>query len=117
MARAASTINQGDICLVPFPYTDLSGTKYRPAVVISNSSVNSSGDLILAAITSKLRQDSFSYPILNEKVVSPLPKESEIRCHKIFTAQRKLIKKKITSFKDESLEELLEKVKSFLSKL
>jgi mRNA interferase MazF len=32
--------NQGDIVLLPYPYTDLSNTKQRPAVIISKDSVN-----------------------------------------------------------------------------
>ena len=46
----------GDVILVPFPFTDQSTTKQRPAVVISSSSYNSQRpDLILLAITSQVR--------------------------------------------------------------
>lgn len=45
----------GDIVLVPFPFSDLSTTKVRPAVVVSSFLYHSTEpDLILAAITSKV---------------------------------------------------------------
>ena len=46
---------RGDVVLVPFPFSDLSATKVRPAVVVSSNSYHASEpDLILAAITSKI---------------------------------------------------------------
>ncbi|TVR63013.1 MAG: type II toxin-antitoxin system PemK/MazF family toxin [Candidatus Competibacteraceae bacterium] len=46
----------GDVILVPFPFTDQSTTKRRPAVVISSSRYNTARpDLILLAITSQVR--------------------------------------------------------------
>lgn len=34
--------NQREIILVPFPYSDLTSSKQRPALIISNSLVNKS---------------------------------------------------------------------------
>jgi len=49
--------NFGDVVLVPFPFTDQTGTKQRPAVVVSSSQYNQSRpDLILMAITSRVRK-------------------------------------------------------------
>ncbi len=46
----------GDIVLVPFPFTDQSGTKRRPAVVVSSRRYNETRpDLILMAVTSQPR--------------------------------------------------------------
>jgi mRNA interferase MazF len=46
----------GDIVLVPFPFTDQSASKQRPAVVISTASYNAARpDIILMAVTSQLR--------------------------------------------------------------
>jgi mRNA interferase MazF len=47
----------GDVVLVPFPFTDQSGTKKRPAVVVSGSRYNASRrDIVIMAITSQIRQ-------------------------------------------------------------
>ena len=45
---------RGDVLLLPFPFTDLSTAKRRPAVVLSTEAYNSRrGDVIVAAITSR----------------------------------------------------------------
>ena len=46
----------GKVVLVPFPFTDQSGTKKRPAVILSSHSYNTNRhDLIIMAITSQVR--------------------------------------------------------------
>lgn len=50
-----TTYNRGDVILVPFPFSDQTATKQRPAVVVSTDSYNTSGpDLIIAAVTSNI---------------------------------------------------------------
>lgn len=52
---------RGSVVLVPFPFTDLSAVKRRPALVISSDDYNAAtGDVIIAQITSKV--DSPSRP-------------------------------------------------------
>ena len=47
----------GDLILVPFPFTDQSATKKRPAVIVSNQTYHENHrDLIIMAITSQIRQ-------------------------------------------------------------
>lgn len=47
----------GEVVLVPFPFTDQSGVKKRPAVVVSSNAYNANRrDLIIMAITSQVRQ-------------------------------------------------------------
>jgi mRNA interferase MazF len=47
----------GDVVLVPFPFTDQSGTKKRPAVVVSSAGYHAQRrDVIILAITSQIRQ-------------------------------------------------------------
>ena len=54
---ATSMFGFGDVVLVPFPFTDQSGTKKRPAVVASSAAYNASRrDIVIMAITSQVRQ-------------------------------------------------------------
>ena len=48
---------RSDVVLVPFPFSDLSTTKVRPAVVVSSALYHATEpDLLLAALTFKLRR-------------------------------------------------------------
>ena len=50
---------RGDIILVPFPFTDLSSSKRRPALVVSPDDFNGRlQDLVVIAITSQLTDDN-----------------------------------------------------------
>lgn len=105
---------QGDIVTIPFPFTDQSGNKLRPAVIVSNSTVNKTSDIILAAITSQLRNDEFSFFLNNGNVKKPLHNDCEVRCDKLFTANKQLVHKKISSLTNDALSHLCKKVASLL---
>lgn len=72
----------GDVVLVPFPFTDQSTTKKRPAVVVSSAAYNAARpDLIVMAVTSQVRaendldipvQDWQQAKLLKPSVVKPV---------------------------------------------
>ena len=52
----SSRFSFGNVVLVPLPFTDQSGTKKRPGVVISSHGYNASRrDIVFMAITGQLR--------------------------------------------------------------
>jgi mRNA interferase MazF len=52
----SSMFSFGDVVLVPFPFTDQSGTKKRPAVIVSSTGYNANRrDIVIMAITSQVR--------------------------------------------------------------
>ncbi len=52
---STTSFSQGDVVLVPFPFTDLSAIKQRPALVLSPDRSNKvRPDLVVAAITSQI---------------------------------------------------------------
>jgi mRNA interferase MazF len=53
---------KGDIVVLPFPFSDLTQTKRRPALVINQLDGN---DLILCAITSQIKLDRYAVFIEN----------------------------------------------------
>ena len=48
-----TTYKQREVVLVPFPYADLSATKRRPVLIVSNNDYNNSfPDVLVCVITS-----------------------------------------------------------------
>ncbi len=106
---------QGDIVVVQFPFSDQLGSKVLPAIVVSNSRINKTSDVVLAAITSKYRDDGFSFFLQNEFLTRPLHRnDCEVRCNNLFTAEKSVILKKISALKPEKHLELFEKINSGL---
>jgi mRNA interferase MazF len=106
--------NQGDIVLLPYPYTDLSRSKRRPVVIISKDSINRQ-NFIVAKITSVIRNDELSFTINQNETDIKLRKNSEVRTNELFTVHHSLIIKKITHFKKNALQRLTTQIKENIS--
>lgn len=110
--------SQGDIVLVPFPFTDNVNSKKRPAIIISNSSVNKTSDVTLLMMTTTPIEEEFRVEFLDSHLTKPIEtfKSMYAHCKKIAVLEKSLILKKISSFKnEEKLKEILEKVYSTIS--
>ena len=96
---------QGEIVLVPFPYSDLSASKRRPALVLSNNIYNNKfPDIVICVITSNLYKDNFSVELNDSDLESGiLPESSVIKCHKLFTIEQSRIIKKFSKINDKKL--------------
>lgn len=103
---------KGDIVIIGFPFSDLSRTKKRPALIISNDTVNKTGDYLMVQITSKMRNDELSLPIEKDDFVNgkELPLKSCIRLHKVFTLNESLILSKNTAVTGEFMKLVADKV-------
>jgi len=98
-----------DIVVIPFPFTDLTGSIRRPSLVI----VDLKGDdLILCQITTQERFDEYSIPLNdNDLKEGSLRREnSNIRPNRIFTADRHIILYRIGRLKEEKMKEVIEKI-------
>ena len=71
----------GDVVLVPFAFTDQSGAKKRPAVIVSGSAYNAARrDLVIMAITSQVRQPlGFGEALVADWQVAGLIKPSVLK--------------------------------------
>ena len=68
---------RGDVVLLPFPYTDQSGTKRRPALVLSTDAYNRrQRDVIVAPVTSNLTATHVDDTRLLDWAAAGLPKPS-----------------------------------------
>ncbi len=104
---------QGDIIIIPFPYSDLTENKLRPALIISNSKLNKSEDRICCLITSKIHVNDIDIKKTDFESGN-LPFKSAVRPHRIFTIHEGIIKKKLCSIKpalyDKVIERLIENI-------
>ena len=112
---STTSYKRGDVVLVPFPFTDLTAVKQRPALVISADAFNSTrNDVVVVAITSqvpsKLAADEFSIPAL-ELAGCGLPKPSILRLNKVVALHQRLIIKRIGSLPLPSLEAVIRQFK------
>jgi len=58
---------QGDILLIPIPFSDLSSSKKRPVLVLSKNDYNTkTEDIIVAAVTSNITSKEYSILISDE---------------------------------------------------
>jgi mRNA interferase MazF len=99
---------KGDVVVIPFPFSDLSQFKRRPALVIAQLRGD---DTILCQITSKNITDDYSLPINDTDFLSgTLDQSSNIRPNRLFTADSHIILYRIGRIKEEKLHQIVEKV-------
>jgi mRNA interferase MazF len=99
---------KGNVVVVPFPFSDLTQAKRRPALVIS---VLEGDDLILCQITSKSIRDNYSISLDDKDFeTGSLKQPSNVRPNRIFTADSHIVLYKIGHLKSDKLSEIIEKV-------
>jgi len=92
-----------DIVLVSYPFSDLTGTKVRPAVVVNAAHV--SQDLFVVALTSKTGNLLRGEFILAEWRKAGLNVETAVK-RGIFTIHEKLVLKAVGKLTDSDAESL-----------
>ena len=114
MTNAGTNISQRSIVLLPFPFTDLSTDKKRPAFVASNTKFNNSGkDVICCLVTSN--PDAKGVKIKNTDMESGLLKfESTIKPYRLFTADKSIIYKVIGKLKKDKSKAVVRKINALI---
>ncbi len=98
----------GAVILVPFPFSDLSQAKLRPAVILADAG---RGDWILCQVTSSRYGDAQAVEFSEESFDSgSLRTTSYARPGKLFTANRDLMVSQVGSLKTPWLERIVEAV-------
>lgn len=81
---------RGDIVVINFPFSDLSGSKRRPALVLADLDGD---DVILCQITSAAKTDRYGVPLSQDDCEDgALSVDSVIRPNKVFTADKNSIR-------------------------
>jgi mRNA interferase MazF len=102
----------GAVVLVPFPFSDLSRPKLRPAVVLANAG---RGDYVLCQVTSNPYSDPHAVPLSDEDFrVGSLRRKSYARPGKLFTANRNLLVRQVGELENDSFRRILDAVISLL---
>lgn len=91
------TPKQREIVLMPVPFTDLTSTKRRPVLVLSNDAHNRRDEaIVVAAITSQFARGGYSVGIVAADVESgTLRRESLVRADRIYTVSKDIIVKRL----------------------
>jgi mRNA interferase MazF len=83
-------VKKGDIVLISFPFTDLTGSKLRPANILATSQL----DVTVAFITTQLKWREEFDVLMNPTLSNGLKIESLIRLSKIATLDKRLVEGK-----------------------
>lgn len=95
----------GAVVLVPFPFSDLSRSKLRPAVVLADAG---RGDWVLCQVTSNPYADPRTIRLSSEDFqTGSLRRDSYARPGKLFTANHGLIVRQVGDLSDEALQRIV----------
>lgn len=97
MPRPVATLRRDDIVLVSFPFTDLSGQKLRPALIVGGPSGD---DIVTAFITSRgdeavPKAEHRIAPGDAEFAATGLKVASRVRLNKLATLHRVLVRRRL----------------------
>ena len=106
------TFTVGSVVLIPFPFSDLSKAKLRPALVVAETSYD---DWILCQITSQSYSDSKAIMITDDHFQQgSLQTISYVRPSKLFTANASLIIRQVGELKPAVLKQVVEQITAIL---
>ena len=102
------TTAKGDIVVLPFPFSDLSTTKKRPALIIATLEGD---DLIVVQITGQVKKDSYVIELEDLDIAGgKLYGVSYIRPNKIFTADKSIIHYKVGTLNSLKMNKVEERI-------
>ena len=94
---------KGEIIVLPFPFSDLSSSKKRPALIIATPKGE---DILLALITSKINLNKYSNEITNYFETGNLPSKSFVKINRLFSADKSIILYKKGKLKKTKIKEI-----------
>lgn len=104
---------KGQVVVVPFPFTDLTDYKRRPALVLAPLVGN---DVILCQITTTSRGDGYSVRLdQSDFRFGTLKRECYIRPNCIFTAEESIITKSVGEITQIKINEVIQRIVNILT--
>lgn len=106
-------LKAGDVVILPFPFTDLSAQKVRPAVVISNQGYNSQHKNVLV-VGVYGAEKACSVSIGNQDTQQQkFLKPSFVSFQNVFVVEKSLILKSVDQLKSVKLKSIQTQFKSY----
>jgi mRNA interferase MazF len=104
-------MRKGEIVLIPFPFTDLSGQKVRPALILHAN--NRAEDCLVAFISSRpqVRMHGFDIAVTSSKR-NGLKFDSVVKVNKVATLQKKTVIGKLGTLESSLLEDVNNKLRT-----
>ena len=103
---------KGNVVVVPFPFSDLTQAKRRPALIIAELEGN---DLILCQITSQSIRDRYAVSIDDDEFeTGALRQRSNVRPNRIFTADQHIILYRVGHLKPEKVDQIIDRIVDIL---
>jgi len=103
---------KGDVVVIPFPFSDLSDAKRRPALVLAALPGN---DILLCQITSQYSEKRQAIELVAKDFVSgELPIDSYIRPTRIFAADKEIIIRKAGHVSQAIIEKVVDSIIAIL---
>ena len=103
-------MKKGDFVLIPFPFTDLSGNKNRPAVIL----IDFEDDVTVCFLTTQLKWQSEFDILVQPSDLNGLKKASQIRLNKFATIEKDLIIGRLCSSEKNYIDLLNQNLKRIL---
>jgi mRNA interferase MazF len=101
-------LGPGVVVLIRFPFSDLSSSKLRPAVVLAHAG---GVDWVLCQVTSNPYGDTGALPLTSASFASGgLPRDSFARPGKLFTASESIVARMAGSLTAAAHENLVDRV-------
>lgn len=104
---------KGSIILTPFPFTDFSGTKVRPAIILSSKAYGD--DVIVAFISSRKKNRLLETEVLVQPDKNNgLKTSSNIKLTKIATLDKKIVLGELGIIDNKNLAKINQKIRKIL---
>jgi mRNA interferase MazF len=115
-----STYKQRDVVLVPFPFSDLSGQKVRPVLILSNNAYNQqSEDVVVCGLTTNLRPAPYSIIVDVMDVEQPgtLRHKSKVKADTLASLHQSILIKPIARLKLPVFRQVVSEIENLIRSL
>ena len=111
-------LKQGDIVLIPIPFTDLSSQRRRPVIIISNDAYNhKTDDIVVVAMTSNPTAVAYSFAITSSDLEQgTLNRPGKIRVDKIYTLSQSIVFKTFGRVNSNVLDRIRNTLQSLIAR-